>query len=683
MRGGLGQWPRSVRGRTIVTMRGDRALVLPFIWIGLVGAWVLATRGGYDANGETFLDLLGLTSVAAGVLGQLAGSRLFSPGARAVMLALGSIVAGVVVGAVSMVAEARPWNGTACDLALRGAIQGAFCGPCFLPAVLPAVVAAYGAHRARPGSLMREADGRAACVLAVGMTAVGVGFFADAVGGGLPARVVGWAAVIVGLTAAVGDLRDLLVIRVESRRPGRVDAEAHVMTAPDAKVLDLGLGDERSEVVHPASVAYRDAPKRSATLVGDPKTVMGTIALALFRDLAVVGVGVVFSVLPIRLFSAPVPVVPPGSPPREPVAAASPEGAPERDVEGLQVPSGSAVEGAAARARPTGSCRSGLATLASGMYSPGSIALHGSDVYWSDGLDGSIRSMPKCGGGVTVWTQPRQVGRDARGLGRDAPLGLAVDSDAIYWNTSDRVLRLPLSGGEVQTLASGLNSLKELILRGDNLYVSRAPIPARRDRRGAASAEGVILRIPTRPGTVTTLATSRFVASGLTVDEEFAYWSLDETADFSDISAAILKVPLAGGVTTTLASRQEEPLGMFVTDSSLYWVNCGRDCGEVTRNGSLVRLDLRGGSPTTLAAHQRSPGDVVVHGNDVYWSSAPGSEGSGSILHASLLGGSPTTLADRQNPAGLAADESGLYWTNGIFHSSDRGPEGTLMRWTP
>lgn len=144
---------------------------------------------------------------------------------------------------------------------------------------------------------MREADGRAACVLAVGMTAAGVGYFSDALGRGLAALAIGCAAVVVGSIAGFEDLWDLFSVRAEARRPGRVPAEPGVITAPGATVLDFGLGQQRSEVVTPASVAYRDAPRRTAMYVGDPKTVMTTLALALCRDVAVVGVAILFFVL--------------------------------------------------------------------------------------------------------------------------------------------------------------------------------------------------------------------------------------------------------------------------------------------------------------------------------------------------------------------------------------------------
>jgi hypothetical protein len=101
----------------------------------------------------------------------------------------------------------------------------------------------------------------------------------------------------------------------------------------------------------------------------------------------------------------------------------------------------------------------GVATIVSGLQHPTAIALDEDAVYFND-----AGSAP----GVIA-----RASLDGRSEATLAPLltdSLAVDAHSVYFATANAIQKLPKTGGDVQTVVSGLKSPGTLALAGGNVY---------------------------------------------------------------------------------------------------------------------------------------------------------------------------------------------------------------------
>ena len=94
--------------------------------------------------------------------------------------------------------------------------------------------------------------------------------------------------------------------------------------------------------------------------------------------------------------------------------------------------------------------------------------------------DGSIATMPKAGGKITVLA-----------TGQKAPSYIAVDDKSVYWanNQDHTMLSVPLSGGTPRVIASGQANVASIVTDGTYVYWSAAGDPS-------AKAGGSIMRMP-------------------------------------------------------------------------------------------------------------------------------------------------------------------------------------------
>jgi hypothetical protein len=278
---------------------GDSLLVLPFAWIGLVGAWIVAGFFGPQPTEEvTFRAiLLCATPLVAGALGWALGS--FRPGGlRVFALVLGAPVAGALNGAVmGTLAAALQAYRDASAFVVGGCLLGAALGLAFLPGLAPALWAAHRARRAREGSVLRRVDERGPFLLAAATGALALWLFLDRVGRGPFTRTLVVAALIAGLVVLLRDAMDLARVRAETRRNAiPVDSHRASMSGATAASFDFGVGSEASEVLVPAGAAYRDAPRRVALIVGDAPLARRKLAFAISRDAFVIGAALVAAV---------------------------------------------------------------------------------------------------------------------------------------------------------------------------------------------------------------------------------------------------------------------------------------------------------------------------------------------------------------------------------------------------
>ncbi len=243
------------------------------------------------------------------------------------------------------------------------------------------------------------------------------------------------------------------------------------------------------------------------------------------------------------------------------------------------------------------------ATLASGLYSPGGIAVSGTNAYWTSQDPAGTNS------GVIVQTVPLSGGTPTSAadvLLSAIPGDIRLDSNNVYWSvfdyTNGAILRAPLDGGAVATLASGETYPLYMTIDGTHAYWTDSWHP------------GSVVSVPLAGGTPTTLAAGQNSTAGIAVDGTGVYWDNGNVACLIDGGACglVQKQSLDGGAPITLASGVYNPQGMAVDVTYLYWTDWGSF-------GTVMRVPVGGGTPTTIAAGQGKPTYLAVDAAGVYW----------------------------------------------------------------
>lgn len=247
----------------------------------------------------------------------------------------------------------------------------------------------------------------------------------------------------------------------------------------------------------------------------------------------------------------------------------------------------------------------------------------------------SLRSVPKCGGAVTIIGRGPYFGP---GADRVVSRSLAVDVDAIYFSTSNgsagSLLRAPKGGGPTETLfednnvyphdvavdatsiywaeplsgsvvrmakadrsrtvlVSGLTYPEHIALGGDSVYVA--------DQKG-------LFKIPINGSAPPSLLFGPLCAAPVTA----CAMSLHLQGDAVYVGVGgITKIPKAGGAADKLAARPD--LWAFgVSSTSIYMVS-----------GLIVELSvmpLTGGPMLLRESNDKAPGVLALDDSAVYWS---------------------------------------------------------------
>ncbi len=188
-------------------------------------------------------------------------------------------------------------------------------------------------------------------------------------------------------------------------------------------------------------------------------------------------------------------------------------------------------------------------TLASAQLHPSGLAWTPTGLYWAEqgnGDGGAIRYLPFDGGKAGTIASA-QLG----------PVGVVADTHDVYWANDGvdpghgSVVRAPLGGGPVMTLAAGLGGAANVALDDSYLYWTE-------------QHEGLVLRVPIAGGTPETLVSSQRGPTGVAVGGGFVYW-------VNNGGGTLMSYDLVSGAVSTIAAGLSSPSSVAIGETSLYF----------------------------------------------------------------------------------------------------------------
>lgn len=326
-------------------------------------------------------------------------------------------------------------------------------------------------------------------------------------------------------------------------------------------------------------------------------------------------------------------------------------------------------------------------TLATGLNIPCGIAVDSNGVYWTENAatGGSVKKISINGGTAITLASGLNAASGGQGC---LVVGVRVDSGSVYWgevstvyNGNDAaVKKVPISGGTVTTLASGLNQLAGIAVDSANVYFA-----------GQGLSE--VSKVSKSGGTVTTLGNMWNYPIGVAVDSTSVYGAVNN--NWWAGNGSVQKISINGGNATTLASGLNAPLSIAVDTTSVYWTDShvynGGNAQQSDGTGAVKKVSVNGGTVTTLATGLNRPNSIVVDSASgyVYWAETGTytgdtlNNGTGTVKKVPIGGGTVTTLASGLNyPYGIVVDSTSVYWseigtsTNGVYNTGS----GTLKK---
>jgi hypothetical protein len=283
---------------------------------------------------------------------------------------------------------------------------------------------------------------------------------------------------------------------------------------------------------------------------------------------------------------------------------------------------------------------------------PGKIVLDANHVYWTDFGEENCNSYTDV---CTAYGAVNQASLDGSNILRlasnqDAPYGLAVDANNVYWvDSSDWIGKgdgtvdsVPIGGGTSTLLESYLGYPYQISVYNGYFYwstgqVNRALVGGGGTNyysAGSIWAGGLAVgstgtyweycpdsynntsctigQMGLDGTNVTTFATGLAAFSDLAIGGSNLYW-----VDIIGGAAVVRQAPLAGGATTTVgvaSSAFTQTGGNYATigiavDATAAYVNIG----------SIVKVPLAGGAATTLVSGASGVGAIAVNGTNVYF----------------------------------------------------------------
>lgn len=223
---------------------------------------------------------------------------------------------------------------------------------------------------------------------------------------------------------------------------------------------------------------------------------------------------------------------------------------------------------------------------------PVALAADTASLYWIDTASERLVRMPKTGGTIQAL---------AAGAQAMSPWAIAVDASHVYWLDTGEgaVRRTPRAGGATVTLATGQGDLMGIALDSSYVYFS-----------GTNASGGRVRRMSKYGGVAQTIATASY-PTAIATDGFFVY-----IADAHALAGSnrVLRVPRGGGAVVTM-STDEDALGLAIDGSNIFWKRFWT--GDVRRGSKWMA------GATTIAPNGGGWGDLDLDAGNVWWTTGP------------------------------------------------------------
>ena len=232
--------------------------------------------------------------------------------------------------------------------------------------------------------------------------------------------------------------------------------------------------------------------------------------------------------------------------------------------------------------------------------SVGGMAVGGTEVFFASYGQGLMK-VPASGGSITTLFLLPPFGSEER-----RPLKMAADEVNLYWLDSTRLNSIPRSGGNINTLASGLGFPADLVIsEGRAIWAE--------DHCCRLAFTGSVKMVPTSGGTVTTVVSGLDGVRSIDVDSMTVLFVEGSVVPTGWHTGRIAKISIAGGPVTTIVSAVTAGAGspIAVDDWNVYFAD----------GSGLKKVPIGGGIVETLASDFMTDGvfAMATDGQFIYW----------------------------------------------------------------
>lgn len=268
-------------------------------------------------------------------------------------------------------------------------------------------------------------------------------------------------------------------------------------------------------------------------------------------------------------------------------------------------------------------------------HNPWAITVDADTIYYTEaqGPDGKVVRLPKAGGPPVILAD-----------GLNLPGHLTVDATDVYFMDPDHVLKVPIAGGPVTTLAPAYNeSYSAVAVDDDQIYWTNYGFKGSAERMPKAGGAPFVVDVDSYP-------------SALLLSGGSMYWA--------SLELDVIKMaPTAGGPATVVASGQDAVRwGLAANADHLFWIT------EGTFPMALWSVPLDGSAPAAQIGvspvQSSSPTSLVLDDSYVYFSAY-----LCKIVRIPLGGGAPlVTDVDKALgcPRYMVGDADNLYYTSEV-----------------
>jgi hypothetical protein len=192
-------------------------------------------------------------------------------------------------------------------------------------------------------------------------------------------------------------------------------------------------------------------------------------------------------------------------------------------------------------------------------------------------------------GGVVMKASLDSGNESVLAFNRPEPIAVATDGVNVYWTeAAGSILRVPVNGGTITTLATGLAGIGGIATDGSSLFVTQG---------------GSLLRLSINGGVPTVLVSGRAGVTGrISVDATSLFWQEGNN---------IQRMPKIGGAITLFVTRAA--VTGLASDGTRLWVS------EDLNPGNVLAFPLAGGAPTATFAAAFNINSISAGGGHVVW----------------------------------------------------------------